>query len=70
MAARREVVRLAYSPDEAAAALGISRDLFDERVLPELRVSRVGRRRLVALKELERWLERSSAILLADELRR
>jgi excisionase family DNA binding protein len=49
--------RLALSPDEAAALLGVSRDYFDEHVIDDLRVVRRGRRILVALAELERWLE-------------
>jgi excisionase family DNA binding protein len=53
--------RLAYSPDEAAALLGVSRSFFFEHVLPELRVVRVGRRRLVARRELERWLDENGA---------
>jgi excisionase family DNA binding protein len=52
--------RLALSPDEAAAVLGVSRDYFDEHVIDELRVVRRGRRILVALAELERWLDRSA----------
>ncbi len=52
--------RLALSPDEAAAVLGVSRAYFDEHVIDELRVVRRGRRILVALSELERWLDRSA----------
>lgn len=52
--------RLALSPDEAAALLGVSRDYFDEHVIDDLRVVRRGRRILVALTELERWLDRSA----------
>jgi excisionase family DNA binding protein len=52
--------RLALSPDEASALLGVSRDYFDEPVIDELRIVRRGRRILVALAELERWLERAS----------
>jgi excisionase family DNA binding protein len=52
--------RLALSPDEAAALLGVSRDYFDEHVISELRVVRRGRRILVALSELEAWLDRSA----------
>src|SRR5688572_28577762 len=48
--------RLALSPDEAAVALGVSRDFFDQHIAHELRVVRRGRRRLVAVAELERWL--------------
>jgi excisionase family DNA binding protein len=53
--------RLALSPDEAAALLGVSRDYFDEHVIHELRTVRRGRRILVPLTELERWLEESAA---------
>jgi len=55
------VPRLAYSPDEASAALGVSRDFFDEHILPELRVVRLGRRRIVPVREVERWLDRMAA---------
>jgi excisionase family DNA binding protein len=53
--------RLALSKAEAAQALGISVDFLEDHVLPELRVVRVGRRRLIPLAELERWLERHVA---------
>jgi excisionase family DNA binding protein len=53
--------RIALSPDEAAAALGVSRDFFDEHVLPELRVVRRGRKVLVPIVELERWLAENAA---------
>ena len=53
--------RLALSPDEAAGVLGVSRNYLDEQVIGELRVVRRGRRILIALAELERWLDRSSA---------
>jgi hypothetical protein len=41
--------------------LGVSRDYFDEHVIHELRVVRRGRRILVPLVELERWLDRNAA---------
>jgi excisionase family DNA binding protein len=53
--------RLALSPDEAARVLGVSRDYLDEHVIGELRIVRRGRRILIALAELERWLDRSAA---------
>jgi len=60
----REVPRLALSPDEAAASLGVSRDYLDDHIAPELRWVRRGRRKFVALTELERWLEKSGALTL------
>ena len=59
--------RLALSPVEAAGALGVSRDFFDEHVLPELRVTRRGRLVLIPIRELERWLVESGALTLEAE---
>ena len=53
--------RLALGPDEAARALGVSRDFLDEHIACELRWIRRGRRKLVSVRELEQWLERSAA---------
>jgi hypothetical protein len=61
------IPRLALSPDEAAAALGCSRDFLDEHIAPELRWVRRGRRKFVAVRELERWLEQQSSITLRLE---
>lgn len=52
--------RLALSVNEAAEALGISRDHFERHVLPRVRVTPIGRRRLVAVRELERYLDAQS----------
>jgi excisionase family DNA binding protein len=60
---KRGLPRLSVSPDEAAELLGVSRDYFDEHVIDELRVVRRGRRILVALAELERWLDQSATRL-------
>jgi excisionase family DNA binding protein len=54
-------LRLALRADEAADALGVSRDYFDEHVAAELRWIRRGRLKLVSVRELEDWLARSSA---------
>jgi excisionase family DNA binding protein len=59
--ATERLPRLALSPDEAAAALGVSRDYLDEHIAHELRWVRRGRRKFVAVAELQRWLERSAA---------
>jgi len=52
---------LALSPEGAAAALSVGRTFFDEQIAPELRWVRRGRRKFVAVSELERWLEESAA---------
>lgn len=49
--------RLALSRDEAAEALGISRDHFDRHVLPNLKTAAIGRRVVVSVRELERYLD-------------
>ena len=58
---RPAVPRLTLTPDEAAAALGIGRTTFYERVLPELRVIPVGRKKLISIRELEAWIDRSAS---------
>jgi excisionase family DNA binding protein len=58
----REVPRVALTIDEAALALGMSRDHLERHVLPDLRVIRVGRRLLVRVAELERWAQRHEAL--------
>jgi excisionase family DNA binding protein len=55
------VPRLALRPEEAAEAIGVGRSFFFELILPELRVVRRGRLRLVPVRELERWLDESAA---------
>lgn len=55
------IPRLALGVDEAAASLGVSRDFLDEHISHELRWVRRGRRKLVAVAELERWLTESGA---------
>lgn len=49
------VPRIALTPPEAAAAIGVGPDFFDANVAPELRLIRRGRKRLVPVSELERW---------------
>jgi excisionase family DNA binding protein len=56
------VPSLALSKTEAAQALGLSLDTFNEYVYPELRVvRRTGRRILIPVRELEAWLDRNAA---------
>ncbi len=57
-AARAPARRLALSKLEAGTALGVSVDFLEDHVLAELRVVRVGRRRLIPVIELERWLDK------------
>ena len=50
-------LRLTLSKAEAAAALGVSVDFFEDHVMHDLRIVRIGRRRLVPIEELVRWLD-------------
>jgi excisionase family DNA binding protein len=52
--------RLALSKVEAADALGVSVDFLEGHVMHELRIVRRGRRRLIPLGELERWLDENA----------
>lgn len=61
------IPRLALTPTEAAASLGISPDFFAEHVDHELRWTRRGRKRLVGVAELERWLAENSERVLPEE---
>ena len=54
--------RLSLTVDEAARSLGISRDHFERHVMPNLRVVRSGRRRLVPIGELDRWLDQHATM--------
>jgi excisionase family DNA binding protein len=54
------------SKAEAAAALGVSVDFFENHVMHDLRIVRVGRRRLVPIKELVRWLDDNASRALGD----
>jgi hypothetical protein len=53
--------RLALTAMEAPEALGVSHDFFKEHVASELRWVRRGRKKLVAVRELERWLDENAA---------
>jgi excisionase family DNA binding protein len=64
--ADQKAQRLALSKAEAAEALGVSVDFLEDHVLPELRVVRVGRRRLIAVSELKRWLAEHGERVLLD----
>src|SRR3954451_22706626 len=54
------VPRLALKKTEAAEALSVSVDFFEDHIMCELRIVRRGRRRLVPVAELMRWLESSA----------
>lgn len=51
------VPRLALTREEAGASIGMSLDSFERHVQPTIRLVRLGRKRLVPVAELERWLD-------------
>jgi integrase len=51
-------------------SIGVSVDFFDEHVRPELRVVRRGRKVLVPVLELERWLDREASRVVGEVDRR
>jgi hypothetical protein len=60
------IPRIALTPPEAAAAIGVGPDFFDENVAPELRLIRRGRKRLVPVTELERWTAENASRALGE----
>jgi len=57
----RQLPRLALTKPEAAEALSMSVDSLERYVMPHVRVVRRGRLVLIAVSELQAWLERTSA---------
>ncbi len=48
--------RFALTPPEAAASIGVGPDFFAEHVRPEVEIVRRGRKCLIPVAELERWI--------------
>lgn len=68
VALEASIPRVALTPPEAAAALGVGVTFFDEQVAPELRLIRRGRKRLVPVRELERWADENAECAMADQV--
>lgn len=64
------IPRFALTPAEAAASIGVGPDFFDANVRPRLRLIREGRKVLVPVVELERWVEQTASTPIAEELAR
>jgi hypothetical protein len=60
------IPRIALTPAEAAAAIGVGPDFFDAYVAPDLRLIRRGRKRLVPVAELERWAAENAEWILRE----
>jgi hypothetical protein len=62
------IPRIALTPAEAAAAIGVGPDFFEENVAPYLRLIRRGRKRLVPVHELERWAVENTEEPMMEQL--
>jgi len=62
------IPRFALTPSEAAAAIGVGPDFFDANVAPHLRLIRRGRKRLVPVAELERWVAENAEAPMVEQL--
>jgi excisionase family DNA binding protein len=49
---------LALSVEQACQALGVSWDTWRAHIEPDVRLVRVGRRKLIPVSELQAWLDR------------
>lgn len=47
---------LALTVEQACAALSVSWDTFNQHIADDLKIVRIGRRKLISVRELERWL--------------
>jgi hypothetical protein len=65
-ASGRGLPRLSLTVAEACDVLGVSWDFWTAQVAPEVRVVRRGRRKLVPVAELERWLDANAELALPD----
>jgi len=58
------IPRVALTPPEAAASLGVGPDFFDINIRPVLKVIRRGSKVLIPVEELERWARESAERVL------
>lgn len=58
------IPRVALKREEAAAALGVSLETFRTKVQPDLRMIRRGTIRVVAVTELQRWIDENAERVL------
>lgn len=63
------IPRIALTPAEAAPTIGVGLDFFDANVASELRIVKRGRKRLIPVAELERWVVESAEDPIATQIR-
>jgi hypothetical protein len=57
MQAKPNTPALGLSVEQACAALSVSWDFWREHIEPDVRIVRVGRRKIVPTTELQKWLD-------------
>ena len=62
-ARKRSAPALALSVEQACEALGVSWDIWRAHIEPDVRLVRVGRRKLIPVSELQAWLDRHAESL-------
>ncbi len=55
---KQNAAALALSVEQACEALGVSWDTWRAHIEPDVRLVRVGRRKLIPVSELQAWLDR------------
>lgn len=60
------VPRLALTVEEACAALGVGEDFWREHIAPDVKIVRRGRRKLIAVRALQAWLDAHGERVLDD----
>jgi hypothetical protein len=58
------VPRLSLTVQEACAAIGVSWDTWREHVEPDVKLVRLGTRKVVPVAELQRWLAENAETVL------
>ena len=58
---------IAVTRREAARRLGLSLSSFERHCQPQIKLIRLGRMRLVPVRELERWVQANAAFTLERE---
>ena len=61
---------VAVSREDAALLLSVGLTFFEEEIQPELKLIRRGRKRLVPVSELPRWVRANAAPVLGNDARR
>ena len=55
---KQSAAALALSVEQACEALGVSWDTWRAHIEPDVRLVRLGRRKLIPVSELQAWLDR------------